>query len=184
MKSVILATLLTLASASASILVTWEQVGSDVVISYSGSISLTGYADSDNIPAGSDQVGFSDQSFTVARGAGDAYLDGSVSSSGTGLNTFNTGPFGLPLNVSIASGSDFFGFTNAGVFLPAGYTSDAPLSGSVTLANRTLAEFAATGFDNTLAWAGPGSNVIYQTIPEPSSALLLLSATPLFARKR
>ncbi|MGE9266678.1 MAG: PEP-CTERM sorting domain-containing protein [Verrucomicrobiales bacterium] len=179
--------LATLASARASVLITWEQVGDDVRVAYSGSIDTDTFA----IPPGSDttespQLNFSPETFGVLNGASSAFdvqnaLTVSVWSRPFSFDS--TAP-GSPA-ILVSPGSDTFSIADNIVHLPQGYASGDPLSGSVLIYDRTLADFGAENLNNQFVWYNPNNTVSHSTIPEPASALLLaLAGGSLLTRRR
>jgi hypothetical protein len=173
--------------AQASVIVTMEEVGSDVVLMGSGSLNLAGLSffatetiDSIVFPS----VGV----FGV--GPNIALVD--IYSGVTGPSNFGSGTY----TVSDSGSGDTFSIDSAGQFLldvPTGYTGGA-LSGSSTYANSTFASLGVT--PGTYVWTWGNSDLhdsltleIETTptgVPEPATTLLLglpIAATML-ARRR
>jgi hypothetical protein len=105
-----------------------------------------------------------------------------------------TGLFAIT-NFGAKSGTrtgDTFGLsfptTQAGdtsVFLPSDYTANAPISGTLTIPNFSV---AAAGLSDVSFALGAGGNVSFQAVPEPSSVMLacggLLGAAGMLLQRR
>lgn len=168
-------------NASAAITVNIQEVGSDVVVSYSGSIDTTG-------------IGFNLVSSTslrrIAAFGGNAMFAGPDGARGASLTDFGKNPWTVaptPFgsggvfsadSFSIADG-DSFGFQSNGFFVRFGYTSGTPISGSMTFENQTLASMGinvGTGIMNATFSSGDTLTVNAITaVPEPSSSMLGLA---------
>lgn len=163
----------------AAVIVQFEQVGSDVVATWSGSID-----------AGSWTNDFTQLSATFA-GANGLY--------GVALDyeTYDGGSASVTtLNGTVDSFTGSAGFIDGEFFVAGVDDNAAPLSSiydfdslgvSQTFENNTLADIGADSFDNTLAWtssAGGTNTISFTTVPEPSStALLGLSTLGLLLRR-
>ncbi|MGE9266680.1 MAG: PEP-CTERM sorting domain-containing protein [Verrucomicrobiales bacterium] len=189
MKSTLLSliSLASLAQAQASVHITWEQVGEEVRVAYSGSIDTTGITYSGTGGIGiPNNVTAGDDNFYVLNLVSTDYLYFSGGNSvSTGLASYDKDIIGTP-TLLIPESADSFGFWPGFLFLPYEYNSGDPISGWVLLPDISLADLNAENFNNTLAWDDGGANQIYYTtIPEPGSAALLgLTALGFIHRKR
>ena len=163
----------------AAVLVTFEQVGDDVVATWTGSLD-----------AGvlQNQVSFNglfnaaQRSLYALSGSNDFYINGLAHASSlsgsitsyTGSAGFNNAAFYAAENV--IPGSSIYDFDTLGV--------------TQTFGDQTLADIGAASFNNTLAWTSSalGTNTISYTtvVPEPSSTALIISlgALALAVRRR
>ncbi|MFM1842815.1 MAG: hypothetical protein RLZZ490_1552 [Cyanobacteriota bacterium] len=157
--------------AQAAITITGQQVGTDFIFSYTGSIDLSGTAlfsagltfPSSFIanPADGGIYNF------IGTGSFSAYLDTFVNQpSSFGTNT-------LQVDADSATGSTFLiqgaGFPDA-FGVPDGYVSGDPISGSATYNNATAASLGLT--PGTYVWELSNGDTITQTIvPEPLTLL-------------
>ena len=164
--------------AAAAVIIDITQVGSNVVITGSGTLDLTGltydfstYAPTEVVPSYN----------TVLIGTDDGAVDvysGFTSPSG------NLGPGGT---TPASSGSgDTFGINDMVLDVPGGYTSGQSLLGSSTFDNTTIAALGFTPGTYVFSWdsSGVGAAVkddsitvqVGATVPEPSTwALMLMS---------
>jgi hypothetical protein len=163
--------------AQAGLLIDVNQVGSNVVVTGSGSIDLTGLT----------IIGDLSVAGIVANRAdvvlGPALSDGFMGA--TGLTSF--GPGDNLFNPSSSTGPDSFGISNATVnneiFLPSGYSSGTMLSSTDTYNNVSLTDPVAglglTPGTYTYTWGtgGPDHTLTVQigptATPEPASLTLL-----------
>lgn len=130
-------------AANAAVLLTFEQVGADVVTTYAGTINTTALTKGINLAGSALQRLVDEKKKTPAVGTVQAYQTlGAVtlwtgfSQNGDDLFTF-TGS-----NEIIASDSQAgtaFGFQDSGIWLPQGYISGSPIAGSVAFHNLSLA---------------------------------------------
>ncbi|MEP2776470.1 MAG: PEP-CTERM sorting domain-containing protein [Luteolibacter sp.] len=146
--------------------------GDDVVLSFSGSLNISGLTKVDILTGGNVGAinGSNNVYYSFSSSVADAYVDsiGSVilqspTSDTTGVDDIATGDtFGVFLD-----GDD--------LFVPDGYISGSQISGSSIFPDTSLAELGitpgVTGFVATLN-NGSGDTVSFSAIPEPSSALL------------
>jgi len=163
--------------ARAGYIVTFSQVGPDVVASGSGSIDLDGLTfvtSGDTVP----QV--APTFTTVATGAAggiDEYQGTISGPSGFGpgvITNATTGTGDLVGLQVLGSGSNF-------VFVPTGYVSDAPLLDTATYAGHTFATLGLTPGVYVYSW-GSGADADTFTVnivPEPASLVLLGTAAVL-----
>ncbi len=160
---------LTAPPAHAGFIATVQQVGSNVVISGSGTINTSALLSS----------GFGVSS------AGVFPVPGIISFSGGGIAFFFgfTGPFGFGTGSSVGASSsigDAVGLdgSTAGLWVPAAYASGSPLSTSDTFDNTTIAGLGITPGTYIWTWgSGPTADFFeITTAPEPTSVLLVGSA--------
>jgi hypothetical protein len=178
-----LASLSIAAPASAAVTLNFIETGSGVVGSFSGSLDLTGMA---GFPGGGNNPSFiepSSGSFVIRPLDGDRYESSGVPA------LFGTGGLALPTSVS---GDTFALFPSGGgfkqTFVPLGYVSGAPLSGSVGFAGATLASLGIglRPFTTTLP-SNDTITIIATPVPEPSTVGLMLAGLGvlgLVARRR
>ena len=183
-------------NASAAIIVNIQEVRSDVVVSYSGSIDTTG-------------IGFNLVSPSslrrIAASGGNAMFAGPDGARGASLTDFGKTPWTVaptPFgsgglfeadSFSIADG-DSFGFQGNGFFTRFGYTSGTPISGSMTFENETLASMGINVGDGIMnATFSSGDTLTVNAtggspapVPEPGTwaAAALLASGAAFARWR
>ncbi len=172
--------LLSVTTSQAAVTLSFAQVGPDVTATWSGTYEL--------LPGGSGS------SNTVGRAeTGSSYLYG-FGAPNSWLWSPNAGvatPTGLVATNDGSYVGDSFGFFNSLFFWHDGTpgTTYEPV-GMFTFPNRTLADLGADSFNNTLAYTGnnnigESAKIYYNTIPEPTSALLCsLGALTLVARRR
>jgi len=171
--------------ARASVTLSFDQVGPDVVATYSGSWSS--WEGSNNT---------FDDPFTVF--GSDRGSDRFVNVDGEISIWFNAGltiPAEWPnrsVVVANSSSGQAFGFLESGdgiLYAPANYSAGTPFSGSMTFSNRTLSNLLFTEGDfGTISTGGGTINYTVGAIPEPSSYGFLLGAvglaTAVFCRRR
>ncbi len=152
--------------AEAPLLITFDQVGSDVVATLSGSLNITAlsFGTTDTFGA----LIRSDAALVYTGGAVDQYFGAS------GPGTIGPG------NTRFASSRSGDAFAMQGssgrIAPPAGYVSGTPLSASMTFTNQTFATLGMTPGTYVWTWgreATADSLTIQIGVPEPASALLL-----------
>jgi hypothetical protein len=157
-------------AAQAGVVFSFQQVGSDVVLTGSGSYNLTGAS---LIVAGT-QDGYVNPQVGLAVGVGPGNNVSGYALTANG-GAFGTGGF---LNGTPDFG-DLFGldFVNVGGFITVyqGYVSGTMLSGSTTFANQTFASLGLTA--GSYAYAIPSYTITVRipgsSVPEPGSLALL-----------
>jgi hypothetical protein len=161
------------APARAALIITAEEVGSDVVFTYSGSIDLTGAP----VPTVSGAGAFINPSVpalsfrTYASGAADGYL---LPSPPPAFAAFGAGGANTPDSQS----GDILRISGSGsgheINLPSGYTSGSALSGSMTFNSDSFATLGLTPgvyvWDLTFT-GGPAQDATITVVPEPSAAI-------------
>ena len=177
MKKVNIAVALSLliaGTASAGIIVTMQEVGIDVVVSFSGTMDTTGmgfgggtrpllgriapispniYLNANDEPGYFAHTGFGDNVWTVAP---TAYGTGGATDGGI-----------------FSVGSDNFSFSAVSMELPDGYVSGTLISGSMTFLSENFTSLGITPAVNMVSVTGSGDTVTLQTIPEPSVLALV-----------
>lgn len=179
MKNFLIATAMTLASVAAAAAGTVDaylyEDGPDVIMSWFGSIDLTGASSPGGGPSSIANIWPSGGYFengTPSRTAWDAII--------SGPSDFGPGGF--------ASGTptgDVFGVwvTNSRIYLNTGYVSGASIDGGMTFSSTTLSTLGATTGTYVWSWGGTGTeNTITlnvgsspSAVPLPAAAWLLLA---------
>ena len=166
--------------ADAAISVNIEEQGTDVVISYSGSIDTTGI--------GFNFIGASNSKRVFPSGGAIQFNDAAnwASIEGFGKNpwtvaptAFGTGDVRNADSFSIAAGNAF-GFQSDGFYLNSGYVSGTTISGSMTFENETLASLGinvGNGIMNATFSSGDTLTVnAISAVPEPSAFAAIFGA--------
>ena len=165
--------------ARASVTLSFEQVGDDVVASYSGSWSSWNSG-----PAfGDTGATFDSNEFSVYDGlVGVWYTETPIQKPANWTNKDN-------VTVGSYSG-DSFGFkfdTSGTLYAPSGYTAGNSFSGSMTLSDETFSTLGFTEGTGSITTGGGTINYTVGAIPEPSSYGFLLGAvglaTAVFCRR-
>jgi hypothetical protein len=152
---------LTARRAEAGAVIDISQVGSNVVVTGTGTITLTGLTNTmilgDTFPA--IDPGYAD--VDTARGTIQDFR-GSMgpTSFGPGAASFASSSSGDPFGISVATEIE----------VPYGYVSGTPLSGTATYANQTFSSLGLTPGTYTYTWSSDSITVIIgAAVPEPSS---------------
>lgn len=165
----------------ASIIATIQQSGSDVTISASGSVDLTGlHQVVINQPVSSGGwlggLGGENGAYGAAVGAADVYIFGTLVVSGSWPNIGDIPGTG---GVLVAQQN---GASSNSLFLPAGYVSGSDITtlfAGFTMPGQSFASLGLTGgLSATYSWdagAGGPQSVTILTVPEPTTALLFFS---------
>ena len=164
----------------AAVIVNIQEVGADVIISYSGAIDLTDTAFDGTKPA--EAFG----AFPILGVIGnltDPYTKYLFPSAGVTPHGPGNGALG-----SSRTG-DIFGFSDSAVGLSVGYVSGAAINGSLTFAAASLLSLGFTpgSYVTTLPNDAITTNVIGADVPLPAAAPMLLGAlalTGVAARRR
>jgi hypothetical protein len=131
------------------LIVTISEVGSDVIMSGSGSLNLTGLIEG-SVQAG---WGINGTLGTWAIGPSSSFFGRKYQG-----NAFNTYPasFGSGYTAPTSFTGDAFGIQNGSlgkdIIVPIGYTSGSPLSGTVTFANKTISGMGLTPGTYLYSW--------------------------------
>jgi hypothetical protein len=152
------------------------QVGPNVVVTGSGEIDLSGltFDDSGDLPTNG--IIWPDAAEIIVGPA-------SFSPAGVDVYTGATGP------ATMGSGGEMVGDSATGVqfgvggnpfdtgvliFVPEGYTSGTPLSGTATFDGTTLAKLGITPGTYTFTWGDPSSLTVEVSVPEPTTWAMML----------
>ncbi len=155
LKTLLLALTLSASTSFAAVLVTVEQVGADVVFSFSGSLFFLGEPDGSGVNA---EVG--ETQFLSYNGMYDTHASGVLLT--TGLWTTVTTLGGFP-------SGDSFSFSSTSVDAPLGYSSGSPLSGTATFANKDLVSDMGFTPGDSGSFSGGGNTINFTVVPEPST---------------
>jgi hypothetical protein len=179
--------------AEAGLLFMFEQVGPDLVVTGSGSINTTGTSSSTSAIGVSGFRNNTTGYISLKTGAGspqpDVYNVLWTNLSGTTFGSTLSAPNQNPSSFNLVTGSttsgDNFGFSvrqgpafngsNNSLWIPQGYVSGSPLSGTITFANTTLAQFGLTlGQSGTLQASMPAGTetITLLVVPEPTSVVV------------
>ena len=174
------ALLLSTSPSEAAIIVNIEEQGSDVVVSYSGSIDLTGIgfniigaANSNRIEAIGGQINFLNGAANKA-----SMTDFGKNPWTVAPSAFGTGGAFNADGVSIAAGNAF-GFQPNAFFIESTYVSGETISGSMTFNGQTLASMginAGTGIVNATFSSGDTLtvNATAAAVPDSGSTIAYL----------
>ena len=152
----------------AETVITLDQVGTNVVATASGTVNLTGLTFFNNAGSNIASMTPSSAALTVGSTLGSSIYTG-----------FSSSPTAFGIGSATASSSrtgNYLGPLGNFLRLPGGYMSDAPLSGTATWNNTTIAALGATPGTYTWTW-GSGVNADSLTLdvaPEPKTTWLLL----------
>jgi hypothetical protein len=149
----------------AGAVITFEQVGNDVVATASGSLDLSGLgAPTDDFvqPGLVASIGYLVLSQQTTPNAPDEVFSGA-----TGPSSFGSGGFFAP---SFGTG-DTVGVVSGDIHVPVGYVSGTPLSASDTFAGQTFTTLGLTPGTYTYTWSTDSLTIQIgaASVPEPSS---------------
>ena len=171
------ALLTTAASLASGFSITGQEIGNDVVFTYSGSINT------DGLTSGGDQdVGFFETEIEAQDDEISAIDTTRISFWETpDATTSITGSMGFGGEHSGSAVGDAFGVyenpTNYLIILEEGYTSGENITGTITFTNTSFVTLGVTN-NNTVTYSwGSGGNadsIVFSTVPEPSSSALWL----------
>jgi hypothetical protein len=169
---------LSVRQAQADYLVTLQQVGSNVVATGSGSIDLSGLTFQGNVLGNAGLLLPNEATVLVGSGGNDLYTGFSGPSSfGSAGQTNANSNSGSSVGISGKA---------LDLFVPAGYTSNTPLSPSTsTYDNATLSSLGVTPGTYVWTWGAfaPTQKFTLDVVPEPSSLLLLALGVILLGAK-
>jgi MprA protease rhombosortase-interaction domain-containing protein len=172
--------LISTTAANAAVVLTFQQVGSDVTATWSGTYSLpdtstpdttdTGGGEATVRPGGAFGLGTGMTVFIVLLDVGTTYASSLVETTGTYVG-------------------QAFGFADDALTAPQGASGDYSPVGTMTFAGTTLSALGASAFDDFLAFQGDGGtggsrDILFKTVPEPSAVLLALAGMLGFMRRR
>jgi hypothetical protein len=175
-------------NAHAVINVNIQEVGADVVVAWSGSLTIQGLSDSTGTTGPAIVL---DAASGTLHSNGDNY--GYAVNSGTGFGTggeifFQPLGGGLPLPEYTFTG-DYFGLDDVGggeVLLPTGYTSGQAISGSLTYHDQSLSTLGISAGSYSWTEADTSDTIEMTVVPEVSTFMLYAAslAFVLGARRR
>lgn len=159
--------------ANGAITVTYEQVGGDVVLNYSGTFDIDGFSPGGFTVSSISSSG-SDDRFRNFQGEFSRILSaGTIAQVAGGSNGFFTNDF-VTIPASATSGDTFaIEIENGFVYAPSGYTAGQNISGSATFSGQTIAGLGLVDSSFDIGAGGTVSFSSASAIPEPSSAFLL-----------
>ena len=174
--------------ARAAAIMSFDQVGTDVVGTLSGSLDLTGMT-ADALP--STFVGAGVEPNLAGFSIGTVGDPQTHYTQVTGPTSFGSGGYTGADNSSATDFAVYGGGPTTGLWVPVGYTSGNPLSGTLLFSNATFSSLGLTP-GTYLYTLGSGDTVTVQIgpaapVPEPASMLLLgsgFSAALLRRRRR
>lgn len=172
---------ITAPQARASLMVEIQEVGSDVVVTGSGTLNVAALTPVATIGgAGPFLTSHSPQLFFGAGASGGAVLHSGI----TGPSSFGSGPAQFPASTT-GNGVGMAG----GIFVPVGYTSGSPLFAAMTFANTSIAAMGITPGTYTWTWGSGATSdsFVITTVtstPEPASVLLVGSAILAWVTRR
>jgi PEP-CTERM motif len=162
------------ASAGSSATIYITQVGSNVVITGSGEVDLTGLTNADESgPFPANGVIWPDEA---------EILVGSSDNVGVDVYSGASGP------ATMGSGAETVGTSGTGglfgvgsglldipvIYVPEGYVSNTPLSGTSVFDNTTLAELGLSTGTYVFTWGDPSSLTVEVSVPEPTTWAMML----------
>jgi len=158
------------------LIVTISEVGSDVIMSGSGSLNLTGLVEG-SVQAG---WGINGTLGTWAIGPSSSFFGRKYQ--GNAFNTYPTS-FGSGYTAPTSFTGDAFGIQNGSlgkdIIVPIGYTSGSPLSGTVTFANKTITSMGLTPGTYTYSWGSDSIRLVIETPAPTSTPTPTSTATPI-----
>jgi hypothetical protein len=163
-------------TAESAATITITQVGANVVITGSGDIDLTGLTNADESgPFPANGVIWPDEDEILVGSSDNAGVD--VYSGASGPTTMGSGAESVGTSGTgglFGVGSALFG--TPVIYVPEGYVTDTPLSGTSTFANTTLAELGLSPGTYVYTWGDPGSLTVEVSsgVPEPSTWAMML----------
>jgi hypothetical protein len=171
-------------TASASIIVTWSDVGSDLVGTWSGSWDLSGYG------GGSESQVINAEARILAP-AGPVMLSQPTTGRLPQYTKFHN--YTIPISFSAFNGiatGDPFQMSGGNPLrildVPPGYVTNSPLSGTMTFSNSSISSVFGTQLN-----AGPVvvmsdgvSGITFQVVPEPATVVLAAGAAAAWAIRR
>ncbi|MCA9190978.1 MAG: PEP-CTERM sorting domain-containing protein [Planctomycetales bacterium] len=168
----------------------YVEQGSDVVVSWTGSLNMTGWKITFDGGDPNDSVQLNSTMF-YAGGGHATTRQWDINTVGSRSGTLSHSPFGPSFSNGTVEGendfivvTDVLGLgTSSQVLTPAGYVSGTFLSGSLTLKNTDFSSLGmALGQSATLTV--PGNTIQISAVPEPSNILLAAVALGCTVRRR
>jgi hypothetical protein len=163
--------------ANAAFIINFTEVGSDVVLTYSGSTTVIPSSDGGfSVSLNNDaRLNPSNGFVSATIGSGSFSVDAWNFDDGGQFPSFGTDTF--TTGATVQAGSTIFGFISSPtgqLYLPDDYVSGSSVGGSATFANASLVSLGITpGTYGTTFGGGADSITLTAAVPEPSSFALI-----------
>lgn len=175
--------------ANAAIVIDFSDIGSDTLITYSGTLNVTGFSSSPSSATGGITTGPDNGGWTWLRNVSVSSTLYNLSGNIAQVNDFTTNEFDH--NYSSSTGDEFYLWayndgTNGNFIAGANYISGAPISGSATITEVSTADLGLQSVTWITLNNGDTISTTVNSVPEPSSSTLILglSALGLLARRK